>query len=90
MYFLKDFDEKKYNAFCSRVDFHKKQSLEIYTGKEGHWGGHTSYTGGGSKKLKFHRESLDKDLPSEKMITEQFIEMAGRDVLERYFGEKDE
>jgi len=87
--FLKDFDEKKYNAFCSRMDFHKKQSLEIYVGK-GHWGGHKSYTEGDSKKLKFHRGSLDKDLPSEKMITEQFIEMAGRDVLKRYFGEKDE
>ena len=88
LHFLKVFDEKKYNAFCSRIDFHKKKSLDLYIG-ESHWGGHKSYTRGDSDRLNFHRESLDENLPSGKMITERFVEMAGRDVLKRYFGEKD-
>ena len=91
--FLNVFNKQKYEDFFEKIEHHKQRSLDLYT-KPGAWGGSRSYTMNNPTDLEFHRNSQksssDENLPSEEMITKKFIEMAGSDVLKRYFGEKDE
>ena len=81
--FLNVFDEIKHKDFCKNIDEHRRNSVNLYSVTQGN----ESFTGGDPTKIKFHNNSIERelDLPN---ITKVLKEIAGDTLFNRYFTNK--